>query len=121
MIFTYNNQKLKPRRSELRHNQTDVEKMLWARLRNKQCAEFKFYRQYSVGPYILDFYCPQLRLAIELDGGQHADDEQKAYDQNRTFYLKEQDIRELRFWNNEITKNINGVMEKILETILPVS
>ncbi|OGE87967.1 MAG: DNA-cytosine methyltransferase [Candidatus Doudnabacteria bacterium RIFCSPLOWO2_02_FULL_49_13] len=114
MKLIYNNPKIKSRRQQLRKNQTDCESLLWKVLRNKQCNDYKFLRQYSVGYYILDFYCPELRLAIELDGGQHAD-EQKEYDQERTAYLLANDIRELRFWNNEVIENIDGIYDKILE------
>ncbi len=113
MKILYNNPKYKQRRQGLRKNQTDCEGILWTKLRNKQCNGYKFLRQYSVGHYILDFYCPKLRLAIELDGSQHA--EQKEYDQQRTAYLLANDIIELRFWNNEVIENIEGVYAKILE------
>ena len=114
MDFLYNNPKLKKRRQELRKNQTDCERRLWNLLRSKKCRGYKFYRQYSIGYYILDFYCPTLKLSIELDGGQHAE-KQKEYDEARTAYIKEQGIKELRFWNNEILENIDGVYARILE------
>src|SRR5438105_4749211 len=107
MKFLYNDPKYKERRRELRKSQTDVEKTLWSKLRNKQCNGFKFYRQYGLGDYILDFYCPKLRLSIELDGSQHA--ETKEHDQIRTDYIVANDIRELRFWNNEVIENLDGV------------
>ncbi len=77
---------------------------------------FKFFRQYNVGPFVLDFYCPVCRLAIEADGGQH-NEEQKEYDARRTEYMNARDIRVLRFWNNEILENIEAVWEKIYETL----
>lgn len=113
MKILYNNPKYKERRQDLRKNHTDCEALLWSKLRNKQCNGFKFLRQYSVGNYIVDFYCPKLRLAVELDGGQHA--EQKEYDMIRTNFLKHQDIIEIRFWNNEVIENFGGVYDKILE------
>ncbi len=111
--FLYNNKTLRERRRELRNNQTEEEKILWAKLKNSQIKGLKFVRQYSVGPYILDFYCPKLRLAVELDGGQHNDIENKLYDQGRDDYLKSVDIRTIRFWNQDVHKNINNVLEKI--------
>jgi very-short-patch-repair endonuclease len=75
---------------------------------------FKFFRQYSVGPYILDLYCPELRLSIEADGGQHAEKGQLEYDKQRTVYLVGFDIIELRFWNNEVIENTEGVHQTIL-------
>jgi adenine-specific DNA-methyltransferase len=109
----YNHGNLKDRRRELRKSQTDCENIVWGLLRNKQCKGLKFFRQYSIGPYILDFYCPKLKLSIELDGGQHF--ENKEYDQIRTEYLRQYNITELRFWNNEILENLEGVYQKILE------
>lgn len=110
----YNNPILKNRRKDLRKSQTEFEGILWSRIKNRQCNGYKFYRQYSVGFYIIDFYCPKLRLAIEIDGGQHAE-EQKEYDQQRTSYLVGNGITEIRFWNNDISENLEGVYEKILE------
>ncbi len=79
----------------------------------------KFFRQYSVGPYVLDFHCPMSKLAIELDGGQHADDERRAYDEHRSEYLKAHGIEVMRFWNNEVMRNIDGVLIRIAERITP--
>jgi len=78
---------------------------IWGYLRNKQFYGLKFFRQYSVGPYILDFYCPRLRLGVELDGGQHAEEEIREYDMARSEYLRAQEIEVIRFWNNEVMKN----------------
>ena len=79
-----------------------------------QILNLRFLRQYSVGNYILDFYCPAIRLAIELDGGQHADN--KEADKSRTSFLNLQDITVLRFWNNDVFKNTDGVLQMIFET-----
>ena len=89
--------------------------MLWSKLRARQVHDLKFYRQFSVGPYILDFFCPEIKLAVELDGGQHAEDENKEYDEMRTDYLKGTGIVVLRFWNNEAIQNIEGVLQVIEE------
>lgn len=113
--FLYNNKILRDRRRDLRNNQTEEEKIIWAKLKNSQFKGLKFVRQYSVGPYILDFYCPTLRLAIELDGNQHKDKENQLYDKDRNEYLETIDIKTIRFWNHDITKNISGVLEKISE------
>jgi very-short-patch-repair endonuclease len=83
---------LKQRRQELRRNQTDAEKTFWSHVRSKQFHGLKFFRQYSIGPYILDFYCPKLKLAIELDGGGHNENDHLEYDAVRTEYLKAQGI-----------------------------
>ncbi len=103
----------KKRRKELRRNQTQAEKIIWSKLRNKQINGLKFYRQWSIGSYILDFYCHPLKLAIEIDGGQH--NENDAYERIRTQFLQKQNITLLRFWNNEVLENIDGVMNNILE------
>lgn len=110
-----NNVAVKIKRRSLRKNQTDAERKLWSILRNKQMDGLKFFRQYSVGSYILDFYCPKHKLAIELDGGQHGEEKQRARDELRTNYLKQQNIRVIRFWDNEVLTNLEGVIEKIKE------
>ena len=109
-MFIYNDPKFKMRRKGLRQKETPEERLLWSQLRRKNLGH-KFYRQYSVGPYILDFYCPEKRLTIELDGFQHLQD--KEYDQQRDDYLSLHDIKVLRFWNSEISANIDKVLEKI--------
>lgn len=121
MKYTRNDPILKQRRQVLRNNQTEAEKNLWARIRNRQFHEIRFCRQYSVGPYILDFYCPELKLAIELDGGQHTNDDKQAYDASRSTYLKAQGIIVMRFWNHEVLQNIEGVLCRIGENITPPS
>ena len=114
MPILHNHPVLKPRRVELRKNQTQQEVILWAYLRGAQLG-FKFKRQHSIGPYILDFYCPDKKLAIELDGAQHLDN--KEYDQERDNYLLTLDIKTVRFWNSEITNNISGVLQEIVSRL----
>jgi very-short-patch-repair endonuclease len=115
--YQYNHHDLKERRQLLRKNQTEAEGILWRKIRGKQLGP-KFWRQYSVGPYILDFYCPSIRLAVEVDGSQHK--ENMIYDQERTDYLAARDVTVLRFWNGDVTKDIEEVLEKILEIIDPL-
>ena len=117
MQFIRNDPEFKKRRRELRRNHTDAERLLWSRLRDRQFFGVKFFRQYSVGPYILDFFCPKTGLAIELDGGQHAEKENQNFDLARTEYLKGQGIAVLRFWNNDVMQNREGVLERIAERI----
>jgi very-short-patch-repair endonuclease len=119
MNFKFNNAKLKPLRQTLRRQQTDAERKLWGVIRDRRLNGHKFYRQYSVGNYILDFYCPEKKLAIELDGGQHDEEEQKRADAIRTAYLNERGIKVIRFWNNEVLKNIDGVGEVIIKFLTP--
>lgn len=109
-MFLHNDPKFKPRRKELRHNQTKEEEFLWENLRRKK-LDYKFSRQYSVGPYILDFFCVKKKLAIELDGFHHL--ENKDYDKERDEYLSLNGVKVLRFWNRELNDNIDEVLEKI--------
>ena len=111
--FTYNNFSLKFRRKELRKNQTPEEKFLWQSLNKDQVHGLRFFRQYSVGPYILDFYCPEIRLAVELDGQHHAQEGNKIYDKERGYYLEDKGIQTLRFWNNEVSQTPSKVITKI--------
>jgi type I site-specific restriction endonuclease len=104
---------------ELRKNQTDAESLLWQMLRNRQIEDAKFRRQHPIEPYILDFYCHEKKLAIELDGGQHNTNEGKEKDQKRTEFLKSQGIRVLRFWNNDVLQNTESVLEVIYNQLLP--
>jgi very-short-patch-repair endonuclease len=117
MNYLYNNPNKKNFRRGLRSNSTDAERKIWSILRNKQINGLKFYRQYGVGKYILDFYCPSIRLGIEIDGGQHNEEKNISCDNERTLYLKQNNIKVLRFWNNEILNNIEGVWEKIMDEI----
>lgn len=113
-MLTNNDRLFKDRRKDLRARSTDAERLLWQRLRGRQICDLKFFRQFSIGPYILDFYCPKIQFAIELDGSQHATEHGLAYDHERTSYLESKGIKIIRFWNNEVLTNIEGVLEKIL-------
>jgi very-short-patch-repair endonuclease len=104
---------------ELRATQTDAEQLLWLLLRNRRFCGFKFRRQHPLNAYILDFYCHDARLAIELDGGGHSADEQMAYDAERTKELEKAGIKVLRFWNDEVLKKIETVLESIYVTLSP--
>jgi len=95
----------------LRSNLTDAEQFIWRRHRHRQIEDHKFRRQRPVGPYIVDFVCLEVKLIIEVDGGQHSDN--KTYDTVRDQWLEEKGYRVLRFWNNEVWSNIAGVMEVI--------
>jgi very-short-patch-repair endonuclease len=115
--YRYNDPSTKLDRRRLRKNTTDAERKLWSILRSRRMADLKFFRQYSVGPYTLDFYCPERRLAIEVDGGQHADVYGQQHDVQRNSYLRELNIRVIRFWNNGVLQNIEGVGQKIKEEV----
>lgn len=79
----------------------------------------KFFRQYNIGAYILDFYCPTLKLAIELDGGQHKQFKNKKYDVARSEYLKAQGVDVIRFWENEVLIEIQSVLAKLALKVTP--
>ena len=98
---------------------TDVERVLWRGLRGKQIGGHRFRRQHPIGKYIADFACIEQKLVIELDGGQHQ--EQIAYDEQRTAYIQAQGWAVLRFWNNDVLNNLDGVLAAIMEklTFLP--
>ena len=115
--FLFNNQSLKNRRRELRANQTDAEKKLWEHLRGKRFHELKFQRQFSIGAYILDFYCPKFRFGVELDGNQHNENESVLYDKDREKVLQASNVKVIRFWNDEVENDIEKVLEKILKEI----
>jgi len=101
----------------LRANQTMHEYILWQRLRGRQFEGLKFFRQYGVGPFILDFYCPELRLAIELDGSGHLKEEVIKYDKKRTAYLQKEEIQVIRYYNTEVIEDVNAVLESILKEV----
>ena len=101
---------------ELRTNQTDAEDLIWEIVRAKRFLGIKFRRQHPVGSYIIDFYCDSLKLAIELDGSQHADNVN--YDEKRTAELSKQGIEVLRFWNNDVLVNTEAVLEAIFQRVL---
>ena len=98
----------------LRVTMTDAERRLWACLRGRRLVGYKFRREHPLGRYILDFACIEHRLAIEADGGQHSE---SVADERRTAWLERQGWRALRFWNNEILTNSEGVQETILQAL----
>jgi very-short-patch-repair endonuclease len=119
MKFLRNDPLLKQRRRELRLNQSEAEKTFWLHVRNRQLHGMRFFRQYSIGPYILDFYCPAAKLAVELDGGQHNQYDSQEYDTARSEYLKAQGIEVIRFWNHEALVDINSILNRIAKKIIP--
>ena len=101
----------------LRSHQTEAEQRLWYHLRAHRFMDIKFKRQKPIGCYIVDFVCVERRLIVEVDGGQHA--EQLIYDQQRDAWLRVQGYTVLRFWNNEVMQQLEGVLEKIRLTLSP--
>ncbi len=104
-----------PAAKRLRSNPTDAEQRLWSRLRRRQIDGFRFRRQVPIDHYVVDFACLEARLIIEVDGGQHAMNEQR--DATRTRWLEANDFRVLRFWNNDVLANTEGVIERIREAL----
>jgi very-short-patch-repair endonuclease len=102
----------------LRGTMTDAEQMLWYCLRRKQLSGFRFRRQHPFERFVLDFYCCEMKLAIELDGGQHNEPDAKARDKERSELLAGHGILVLRFWNNEIFANLEGVLQTIYDVLL---
>jgi very-short-patch-repair endonuclease len=107
----------KPLVRTLRGHPTDGEKKLWQHLRNRQLSGAKFGRQQPFGPYILDFYCAESKLAVELDGGQHGEPKGVRQDKQRDEYLKREGVTVLRYWNNQVFHEFEGVIEVICATL----
>jgi very-short-patch-repair endonuclease len=99
----------------LRKRPTDAERLLWRHLRNRELGGWKFKRQYPVGPYIVDFICLEKNLVIEVDGGQHAENEEM--DIQRSEYLNKMGYRVLRFWNNQVLVETEAVLNSIFAKI----
>ncbi len=102
------------RRKKLRTKATPQEVKLWGRLRKNQLG-YRFRRQQSIGWYIVDFYCPEKKLAVEIDGSQHM--ESMGYDKMRTDFLNLRGISVLRFWDSDVDENIHAVTRKILNSL----
>jgi len=101
----------------LRRNSTPQEIILWSQSKSKQLG-YKFRRQYSIGNYIVDFYCPEKNLIIEVDGWQHRKEVCGDYDIKRTRFLNSLGLEVLRFWNDEINRNLDGVISKIVSCLV---
>ena len=113
MPETHNRDNIKSRRRELRHLLTPAEASLWKSLQQSQLCGKKFRRQHSVGPFILDFYCPECRLAVELDGQTHFNPPVWERDASRTEYLNNLNIRVLRFENRDVFEHLEWVLREI--------
>jgi very-short-patch-repair endonuclease len=109
------NPKLTQLARRLRRNSSDAEQLIWSNLRNRNLQNLKFRRQQPLGNFIVDFVCFEKRVVVELDGSQHAGSKK---DLLRDRWFNRQDFRVLRFWNNEVFENLDGVLERILEVCL---
>jgi very-short-patch-repair endonuclease len=116
MTDIFNRVEQKEKRRKLRRDNVPAEARLWQRLRAGQVGGWKFRRQYSIGPYIVDFYCPRLRLVIEIDGPTHEGIEVESYDANRQAYLESLGLCVLRFQNQQVYSHLDSVVETIAVT-----
>ena len=112
------NKNLKQYSRELRKGMTNTEILLWSKIKNKQLKDSQFYRQKIIGDFIVDFYCPKCKLVIELDGEQHYSIEGKQKDMQRDIYLTSLGLKVLRFSDNEVFSNLEGVLERIWMNLL---
>ena len=115
MTKVFNLKSGKQTRRSLRKSMPDAEVILWSKLRRRQVGGHKFRRQFGVGRYSVDFYCPKLKLGIEVDGDSHFLPGAKEKDSRRQSYIEQCGIRILRFTNDEVRTNLDGVLERIEE------
>lgn len=121
MTLVYNRSTQRSVRKQLRHHIPESEIILWAALKGKKLEGVKFRRQYSVGRYVVDFYCPQLKLAIEIDGDSHFTEEAEHYDQKRTAYIESIGITVTRFTNLDVKQNLDSVIAQVQQEIQALS
>lgn len=117
MTEHFNKSSEKVKRRKLRQNQTEAEKLIWRFLRNRQLLGHKFKRQYSVDHFVIDFYCPELKLAVEADGATHNESGRKEYDIRREKYLKKFGVSFVRIKDEELFGNPNKAFAKIEDAI----
>jgi very-short-patch-repair endonuclease len=113
MTQLYNKTSEKDKRQFLRNNMPPAEKLIWNRLKGRQIEGCKFRRQYSISAFVVDFYVPELRLAIEIDGYSHVGDTAQAYDLERQTFLESKGTRFLRFTNQQVDRELDAVIESI--------
>jgi very-short-patch-repair endonuclease len=106
------------RAKRLRKNSTDAERALWRILRSRQLGGHKFRRQQPLGPFIVDFVCLDARMVVEIDGGQHNEEEDIAYDQRRSQWLEKAGFRVMRFWNQEVLNELESVSDAISNALI---
>jgi very-short-patch-repair endonuclease len=102
-------------RRKLRQQPITCERILWSKIRNRQLGGFKFRRQCSIDKYIVDFYCAEVKLVVEIDGATHGTEQEVKYDKKRQGFLEKQDLLVLRYLNVDIKDNLDLVLENILE------
>ena len=113
MTVIFNRQSDKEKRRQLRNSMPETEVILWSRLQRKTIRGYKFRRQYGIVRYVVDFYCPTLKLAIEIDGDSHFTDQAQEYDREREAYIQSLGLKVIRFRNLEVRNNLNQVLRVI--------
>jgi len=113
MTFLFNKNSLILRRRQLRSKMTNAKLLLWSELKNKKVQGYRFKRQFSIDSFVVDFYCPKLKLVIEVDGNIHLKKEEIKYDDYRQNKLQALGLKVLRFTNTEVINNLEIVLEKI--------
>ena len=114
MTKIYNKTNNKKKRRELRKNQTPEGLIFWAHVKDRRFHGYKFRRQFSIGNYIADFYCPELKLVVEIDGGQHLEEENMEKDLSRTEYFSDLGMKVKRYTNLEIKNNLESALGDLL-------
>ena len=117
MSEIFNKHEMKERRQELRHEMTKAERLLWKSIRNRQINGSKFRRQYSIGTYVVDFYSPENKLAIEIDGSSHDKIGAIEYDKNRQEEIETLGIRVVRFTNKDVLSNLDLIIKQLSEMV----
>ena len=117
MRFTFNTPEMKGRRQGLRNDMPKAERILWRLIKGNRLNGYKFRRQYGVGPFVMDFYCPEARLGIELDGASHFEPGAQEYDRRREAYIEAHGITIIRFLNADVRHAPEWVLERILEVL----
>ena len=117
MTQHFNKNSEKQKRKFLRNNATEAEQVLWKHLKGKKLSNLKFRRQYSIDQFVIDFYCPSIKLAIEVDGPSHFSEGAEIYDKERERIIESFGISFLRFNNNDVYTNIDGILISIIDKI----
>jgi len=117
MVSRINKKELKGLRQNLRNNMPPAERILWSQLKGGQLDKYKFRRQHSIDEFVLDFYCPQAGLAIEIDGDSHYETDKPKYDLERSRKIESHGIKIIRFTNTEVYDSLDGVIDQIIKQL----
>lgn len=117
MTQIFNRSRQRPVRQHLRKKLTETEAILWSQLKERKLGKLRFRRQYSIGRYVVDFYCPSLKLVIEIDGEVHSSVEAQKYDRIRDQFLKSLGLRIMHFRNQDVQNNLSRILEIIRDEV----